>query len=304
MVGSRHEPVECKTVDQTILRGLFFAANGPAPIIIMSHGFNCVKEMTLPEIAESFQASGYNALIYDARSVGASEGFPRNLLNPLQMAEDLSDIVTFTTTLPTVDARRILLWGMSFGGMVSGICSTLDRRIRGVAMVCPLFSFVTDQKRKTVLAQCIKDRTSQLRGNEAYTLQPFNSRGENPAGMGGSGGPGGVEAYNLMQAAAELGHPGFRNRIALQTYLKLVLARPKEIIELLEDVPVFMVIPELDDISAPAEQQELFDKLNVKKRLYLAKGKGHLSIMTGDGSVELIESTKQFFSDALEGKLR
>lgn len=52
--------------------------------------FNCVKEMTLPEIAESFQASGYNALVYDARSVGASEGLPRNLLNPLQMAEDLS----------------------------------------------------------------------------------------------------------------------------------------------------------------------------------------------------------------------
>jgi pimeloyl-ACP methyl ester carboxylesterase len=213
------------------------------------------------------------------------------------------DIITFTSTLSTVDARRILLWGMSFGGMVSGICSTLDRRVKGLAMICPLFSFVADQKRKNVLAQCIKDRTSQLRGNEAFTLQPFNSRGENPAGMGGSGGPGGIEAYNLMQAAADLRHPGFRNRIALQTYLKLVLARPKEVVGLLEDVPVFMIIPELDDISAPAEQQEVFDKLNVKKRLCLAKGKGHLSIMTGEGSVELIEATKLFFGDALEGKL-
>ena len=46
--------------------------------------------MTLPEVAEAFQSKGYNVLLYDARSVGASGGQPRNLLNPLQMAEDLS----------------------------------------------------------------------------------------------------------------------------------------------------------------------------------------------------------------------
>ncbi len=46
--------------------------------------------MTLPEVAEGFHARGYNVFLYDARSVGASEGTPRNLLDPLQMAEDLS----------------------------------------------------------------------------------------------------------------------------------------------------------------------------------------------------------------------
>lgn len=46
--------------------------------------------MALPEVAESFHALGYNVLFYDARSVGASSGKPRNLIDPLQMAEDLS----------------------------------------------------------------------------------------------------------------------------------------------------------------------------------------------------------------------
>ena len=46
--------------------------------------------MTLPEVAEAFQSLGYNVLLYDARTVGASGGQPRNLLDPLQMAEDLS----------------------------------------------------------------------------------------------------------------------------------------------------------------------------------------------------------------------
>lgn len=48
--------------------------------------------MTLPEVAEAFQSAGYNVLLYDARTVGASGGQPRNLLNPLQMAEDLSGV--------------------------------------------------------------------------------------------------------------------------------------------------------------------------------------------------------------------
>lgn len=117
VVLSRHQQVECSTIDGTKIVGLLFPVEGPAPAIIMSHGvsslvinscantlstcmspthaydqFNCVKEMTLPETAEAFQALGYNVLIYDARSVGGSGGQPRNLLNPLQMAEDLSGI--------------------------------------------------------------------------------------------------------------------------------------------------------------------------------------------------------------------
>lgn len=56
----------------------------------MARQFNCVKEMLLPDVAEYFQHLGYNVLLYDGRSIGASDGEPRNQLNPYQMAEDLS----------------------------------------------------------------------------------------------------------------------------------------------------------------------------------------------------------------------
>lgn len=46
--------------------------------------------MALPEVAEGLHALGYNVLLYDARSVGSSGGQVRNLIDPLQMAEDLS----------------------------------------------------------------------------------------------------------------------------------------------------------------------------------------------------------------------
>jgi hypothetical protein len=51
---------------------------------------NCIKEMSLDETAEAFHSAGYNVLLYDCRSVGGSEGKPRNQIDPAQMAQDIS----------------------------------------------------------------------------------------------------------------------------------------------------------------------------------------------------------------------
>jgi len=264
--------------------------------------------MTLPDVAEWFHARGYNVLLYDPRSVGTSTGLPRNQIDPLQMAEDLSDIVTYVSDLDSVDPRRVLLWGMSFGGMVSGCTAAVDARPRAIIMVAPLFSFIKPERQRNTFAQVIRDRISQLRGNEPLSMAPFNSRGENIAGFGGAGGPGGLEAYHLMRAAAELGSTttttGFRDRITLQTFHKLALARPAELLDMVDArTAVMMIVPELDDISDPAEQKAAFGRLKPSslslRRLHMAKGKGHLSIMTGEGSRQLLEEMHAFFREAL-----
>ncbi|KAI3329678.1 alpha/beta-hydrolase [Ustulina deusta] len=300
--GSRHRLVECKTIDGTSISGWLYTVDGPAPAIIMSHGFNCVKEMTLPDVAEAFHSHGFNVLLYDARSVGASGGQPRNLLNPLQMAEDLSDIYTYVAGLPSVDSSQIVLWGMSFGAVVSATSAAVDRRPKAIVMVCPLFSYVKPDRADKAYVQLIKDRVSQLRGNEAYSLPPFTPKGDNPIGFGGAGGSGGIRAYQLMKAASELGHPDFRDRITLQTYQKLALFRPKEYMDMIK-APVMMVIPELDDISPPEEQREAFDRIKAPKQEYFAKGKDHLNIATGDGSKEMVAATVEFFRVVLAGDM-
>lgn len=190
---------------------------------------------------------------------------------------------------------------MSFGATVSATAAAADRRIKAVVMVCPIFSFYQADKRERALAQLIRDRQSQLRGNEPFTLPPFNSRGENPIGMAGSGGPGGLEAFDFMTAVIERGAPNFRNRITLQTYRKLALWRPAELLDLVGSTPVLMVVPELDNMSPAAEQKEAFARLPGPKRLVVVEGRGHLNVLSGDGSAELLGAQVEFIGAALEG---
>lgn len=169
-------------------------------------------------------------------------------------------------------------------------------------MVCPLFSYVQPHKADKAYALLIKDRVSQLKKNEPLSIIPFTPEGDNPIGMGGAGGPGGIEAYNLMKAASELGHPDFRDRLTLQTYHKLAMFRPMEYMDMVK-APLMMIIPELDDISPVSEQREALSRVQSPKQEYFAKGKGHLNIATGEGSTEMVAATLAFIEAALEGTL-
>lgn len=282
--------------------------------------------MTLPDVAEAFQTQGYNVLLYDGRSVGESGGRLSNLIDPLQMAEDLSgkwseylrakhllpqdfdpsqlpptpDIYTYVASLPSVNAQKIALWGISFGAVISACAAAIDRRPKALVMICPLFSYVQPHRAEHAYATLIKDRVSQLRGNQPYSLPVFTSRGENSLGMGGSGGSGGLEVYNLMKQASKAENPHFRDRVMFQTYHKLAMFRPKEYMGMIR-TPVLMIIPELDNISPPQEQREAFARIQCPKTEYYVKDKGHLNILTGETSKELVAVMAEFLRVAMEG---
>ncbi|KAI1081715.1 hypothetical protein F5B20DRAFT_535049, partial [Whalleya microplaca] len=197
----------------------------------------------------------------------------------------------------------MLLWGLSFGAAVSACTAAVDRRAKGLVMVAPIFHFVKPEKRESAFALLIRDRQSQLRGNPPLEVPPYDNKGENLIGMGGSGGPGGMEGYTLTKQAIERGAPNFRDRITLQTYHKLAMFRPVELLEMVQGVPVLMIIPELDDLSTPAEQREAFERFQTPKRMYFAKGKRHLTVLSGEGSEEVLETTAEFYKEALEGTI-
>jgi len=125
------------------LRGWFYTAEGasaPAPTIVMAHGFSAVKEMYLDDYAEFFAAAGLNALVFDNRNFGASDGEPRQEIDPWAQVRDYRHAITYATTLAEVDGDRIGIWGSSYSGGHVLVVAALDRRVKAVVSQVPLVS--------------------------------------------------------------------------------------------------------------------------------------------------------------------
>ena len=89
------------------MRGWHYVPDGgkPAPCIVMAHGFSAVKEMYLDRFAEVFAAAGLAALVFDNRNFGASDGEPRQEIDPWRQVRDYRDAITYAAA-PARDRRR------------------------------------------------------------------------------------------------------------------------------------------------------------------------------------------------------
>ena len=132
-----------KTEDGVTLRGWLYLpdrAAGRVPAVVMAHGFSAVKEMYLDRFAEAFAAGGLGALVFDNRNFGASDGEPRQHIDPWQQVRDYRDAITFAGTLAEVDADRIGVWGSSYSGAHVVVLGAIDRRVKCVVAQVPLIS--------------------------------------------------------------------------------------------------------------------------------------------------------------------
>lgn len=69
----------------------------------MAHGFTGVKEQYLDDFAMAFSISGFVVLLFDNRNFRASDGEPRQEIDPIQQVRDYRHAITFACTLPEVD---------------------------------------------------------------------------------------------------------------------------------------------------------------------------------------------------------
>lgn len=92
------------------------AAAANAPVIVMAHGFGCVRSLRLPAYAERFAAAGYVVVVFDYRCFGGSGGAPRQLLDVGAQLDDWRAAISWARTLDGVDPERVVAWGTSFAG--------------------------------------------------------------------------------------------------------------------------------------------------------------------------------------------
>lgn len=260
--------------------------------------------MFVPEVAEQFQLAGISALIYDPRSLGESDGEPRNEVDPMKQVSDYSDAMSYMLTLPTVDPSRVFFWGQSFAGCVALCAAALDKRAKAVISICPLLDFeLTPETFPRVLAKSMRDRESRAAGNDPTFLPVLTDQGKNPAGLGIGANK---EEFDYMVNAKHYGAPRHENRTTLQSYYKLIMWQPYGIMKYMYETPVLMVVPELDQISPPEQQYALFDtfssgKNKTQNKMHIAPGKGHLDVLSGKEFPALSRMQADFVFGVVKG---
>lgn len=264
----------------TTLRGWLYepahAAEKPAPCIVMAHGFAATKEQYLDRFAEVFCAAGFAALVYDHRNFGASDGKPRQEIDPVAQMRDYRHAITYAQTLPTVDPQRIGVWGSSFSGGHALVLGAIDRRVRCVVAQVPTISGSANAQRRTRpdlvpagLARFDKDRAARFRGEAPAMATVYAEDPATPCALPGA------EAWAHYQRALEV----VPNRLNEVTLRSLEMAREYEpgiYAPRISPTPLLMIVADRDTITPTDLALDTFERALHPKKLILLRG-GHFS---------------------------
>lgn len=127
------------TGDPRTLEADFYtpSAPGPAPAVVMAHGFGAERSFGLAPVARSFQSAGLAVVVPDYRGFGGSDGEPRLLVDPRRHREDLEAVLHWLRRRDGVDPERVVLWGVSLGGGHALALAARDPELAGVIVLVP-----------------------------------------------------------------------------------------------------------------------------------------------------------------------
>lgn len=287
-----------------------------------------VAENFPPGVPEEFQKAGITALLYDPRNTGRSGGFPRNSIDPFKQAEDYSDAFIYLSAHPMVNPAAIVFWGISLSAGIALSNAAVDRRIAAVIAIAPIFKFVpvkaTDAER--LKSKLMKDRESQLLQNtppyilplmESLAEIPFNSHVNASKDNSEE-----VEEQKQREEHARLAeawaldaddddeydplitHNNYGTTI--QSYHRMFMFEPvpAAMVKQINPTPVFFFTPEMDQISPPDQQTQVFESLEGPKRQLFAPGKEHIYVLHGPEMPGFVKWQTDFIWQVVRGRFK
>lgn len=243
------------------------ATSAGRPVVVMAHGLGGTKDSGLAPFAEAFAAAGLDALIFDYRGFGDSEGTPRQTVSLAAQVDDYRAAINAAKALPGVDPTRVVLWGVSLAG---GHVLTAAAGRNDIAAVVALIPMVdglaaglhaTRSHRPSELARAtgrgIASKLSAAAGRGSQ-MMPIVAR------------PGEVGAFTLKGAYDDylaIAGPSWRNEIAAELTLELGSRAPAKAAKSVS-CPVLVQITDFDRSAPPHAAAKAAFKARAEVRHY------------------------------------
>ncbi|MFC5196674.1 alpha/beta hydrolase [Streptomyces kaempferi] len=262
------------------LRGWLFLPDGPGPhpAITMAHGYAAAKEHGLEPFARAFAESGFVVLVHDHRGFGASDGRPRQDVDPWRQIADWRRAISFLESLPEVDPERIGLWGTSYAGGHAIVLGATDRRLRAVVSQVPTISGF-EQGRRRVVPEAVaaleegfsEDERAQLRGEAPRTVAVVGSDPAVPA------------SYRTQEAIDFYLQPVpdgvWENEVTVRSTRAARMYEPGIWVDRVSPTPLLMVVALNDTVTVTDMALAAYERALEPKRLRTIPG-GHFDPYT------------------------
>ena len=220
--------------------------------------------------------------MFDNRNFGASDGEPRQEIDPWAQVRDYRDAITWVRTRSEVDVERIGVWGSSYSGGHVLVLGAIDRRIKCVASQVPLVSGWLNAQRLIrsdfmgqTRAMFDTDREGRYEGKASGMVAVVDPDPSAPSALSTP------DSWEWFSQTGETRAPSWRNEVTLRSVELFTEYEPGVYIERISPTPLLMVVAAGDHLTPADLALAAYGRAREPKRLELLPG-GHFDAYTKD----------------------
>lgn len=215
-------------VDGTAIAAWHYRADGAhrRPCVVMAHGFCGTRDAGLVGFGDRFAEAGIDTLCFDYRGFGASDGYPRQIIDFTAQRRDYHAAVEAAHQLDQVDG--VAVWGTSLsGGHVLSVAAQ-RRDVIGVIALTPIVDGLATLLR---MRRNLTARTAMRLGTAALRDVLAARTGGSPVLLPAVGAPNTAAMLTTPDAlpgylAVASRAPQWRNEFAARMLLRVPTYRP------------------------------------------------------------------------------
>jgi uncharacterized protein len=238
--------------------------------------------MFLDRFAERFAAAGLASLVFDNRNFGASDGEPRQEIDPWQQVRDYRDAITFSETLSETDKSRIGIWGSSYSGGHVLVVGAIDRRVKCVVSQVPLITghgLARRLVRSDFLAGLCRmfedDRRARYAGKPPGMIPVVSENPAGPAALPTS------DSWTFFTETRRARAPAWKNEVTLRSVEMFCEYEPGSHISHISPTPLLLVVARADHLTVVDQALEAYEHALMPKKLVILNG-GHFDAYEAD----------------------
>lgn len=246
------------------------AGVAPRPGIVFCPGFTGTKYAAFYQpYVERLSAAGYSVLLIDYRGWGDSEG-DRGAIFPLEQVADIRSALSYLESRDDIDAKRLGVFGVSFGGGHAAATASLDSRVRcaiSVSGVGDGRAWLREMRREyewnELLDRLASERRQQAATGEVLMVDPTEEI-LIP-----------TPERRMTTVKGDVPSAKIPGRTPLCCAQAIIDYRPAELIAARRAARILWLAVERDSVVSPEHSQRMFAAASEPKRLVTLPGDRH-----------------------------